>query len=125
MNFKCFRKIRIFKTQDPFKSLQEDIDRLNRGLIELDNKVNLSAEAFSNVDSDLVTSTTIESDEDIIAQLIEVDEGCESEVDDQDDESVWHTRPSASEIGNALSRSSTRSFPFQYTRGANPKCTHP
>jgi len=103
----CFKKsnISISNQQaavndydDPFKSLQEDIDRLN----ELDNEVNLSAEAFSNVDSDVVTSATIESDEDIIAQLIEVDEGCESEEDDQDGESVWHTRPSASEIGNAL-----------------------
>ena len=69
---------------------------------ELDNEVNLSAEAFANVDSDVVTSAPIESDEDIIAQLIEVDEGCESEEDDQDDESVRQTRPSASEIGNAL-----------------------
>ena len=87
----CFKKsnISISNQQaavndyvDPFKSLQDDIDRLN----ELDNKVNLSAEAFSNVDSDVVTSATIENDEDIITQLIKVDEGCESEEDDQDGE---------------------------------------
>ena len=73
---------------------------------KLDNKsIGIKCKALKDLEKGMKNKDVAESDEDINAQLIEVDEGCESEEDDQDDqddESVRQTRPSASEIGNAL-----------------------
>ena len=55
---------------DPFKSLLEDLEKLHK----LDNDAiqpNISAESFTDLDSDVVTSASFSSDDDIITQVIE------------------------------------------------------
>ena len=54
---------------DPFKSLQEDLEKLH----ELDNDAiqsNLSAESFADLDSEVVTSASFSNDDDIIAEVM-------------------------------------------------------
>ena len=85
---------------DPFKSLQEDLEKLH----ELDNDAiqpNISAESFADLDSEVVTSVSFSDDDDIIAEVIE-GENKESE-DDQDDEgNNPPTLPSTNEVEDAL-----------------------
>ena len=85
---------------DPFKSLQEDLEKLH----ELDNDAiqpNLSAESFADLDSEVVTSASFSNDDDIIAEVIE-GENEESEDDQDDEESTPPTRPSTNEVEDAL-----------------------
>ena len=85
---------------DPFKSLQEDLEKLH----ELDNDAiqpNLSAESFANLDREVVTSASFSNDDAIIGEVIE-EENEESEDDQDDEESTPPTRPSTNEVEDAL-----------------------
>ena len=82
---------------DPFKSLQEDLEKLH----ELDNDAiqpNLPAESFVGLDSEVVTSASFPIDDDIITEVIEGEN--EESKDDQD-------------------RNAARPFHVQYARGQN------
>ena len=86
--------------EDPFKSLQEDLEKLH----ELDNDAiqpNLSAESFADLDSEVVTSASFSNDDDIIAEVIE-GEYEESQDDQDDEESTPPTRPSTNEVEDTL-----------------------
>ena len=66
-----------------FKSLQGDLEKLH----ELDNDAiqpNLSAESFADLDSEVVTSASFSNDDDINAEVIELEN--EGSKYDQDDE---------------------------------------
>ena len=68
---------------DPFKSLRKDHEKLHN----LDNDAiqpNLSAESFAGLDSAVVTSASFSNDGDVIAEVIEGENG--DSKDDQDDE---------------------------------------
>ena len=84
----------------PFKSLQEDLEKLH----ELDNdaiQLNLSAELFADMDSEVVTSASFSNDDDIISEVIE-GENEESEDDQDGEKSTPPTRPSTNEVEDAL-----------------------
>ena len=105
----CFKKSNISQSNqlaavndddDTFKSLQEDLEKWH----ELDNDAiqpNLSAESFTDLDSEVVTSASFSNDDDIIAEVIE-GENEESEDDQDDEESTPPTRPSTNEVEEAL-----------------------
>ena len=102
----CFKKSNISQSNqqaavnDPFKSLQGDLEKLH----ELDNDAiqpNLSVESFADLDSEVVTSASLSNDDDIIAEVIEGEKE-ESEDDQDDEESTPPTRPSTSEVEDAL-----------------------
>ena len=88
----CFKKSSISQSKqqaavkdddDPLKSLQEDLEKLH----QLDNGVippNLSAESFADLDSEVVTSASFSNDDDINAEVIELEN--EGSKYDQDDE---------------------------------------
>ena len=88
----CFKKSNISQSNqqaavndddNQFKSLQEDLEKLH----ELDNDAiqpNLSAESFADLDSEVVTSASFSNDDDINAEVIELEN--EGSKYDQDDE---------------------------------------
>ena len=88
------------KNDDPFKSLQEDLEKLH----ELDNDAigpNLPAESFADLDSEVVTSASFSNDDDIIAEVIK-GENEETEDDQDDEESTPPTCLSTNEVEDAL-----------------------
>ena len=88
----CFKKSNISQSNqqaavndddDSFKSLQEDLEKLH----DLDDDAlqpNLSAESFADLDSEVVTSASFSNDDDINAEVIELEN--EGSKYDQDDE---------------------------------------
>ena len=105
----CFKKSKVSQSKqqaavndddDPFKSLQEDLEKLH----ELDNDAiqsNLSSESFADPDSEVVTSASFSNDDDIIAEVIE-GKNEESEDDQDDEERRPPTCPSTNEVEDAL-----------------------
>ena len=69
---------------DPFKSLGEELKKLCK-LDENDVKDTLSAESFSELDSEVVTSASCMSHADILAKVIRSD-SIEDEDDDDDND---------------------------------------
>ena len=104
----CFKKFKISKSNqqaavnnddNPFKSLQQDLKKLH----ELDNdtiQLNLSAESFADLDSEVVASASF-SDDDIIAEVIE-GENEESKEDQDGEESMPPTHATTNEVEDAL-----------------------
>ena len=105
----CFKKSKVSQSKqqaavndddDPFKSLQEDLEKLH----ELDNDAiqsNLSSESFADPHSEVVTSASFSNDDDIIAEVIE-GKNEESEDDQDDEERRPPTCPSTNEVEDAL-----------------------
>ena len=82
------------------KGLQDYLEKLH----ELDNDAiqpNVSAESFADLGSEVATSASFSNDDDIIAEVIEV-ENEESKDNQDDEESTPPTPPSTNEVGNAL-----------------------
>ena len=88
----CFKKAHanqqttVADTDDPFKSLEEELDNL-RKLNENAVEDTLSAESFVEMDSEVVTSASCMSDADIFAEVIRSDSNeYEDDDDDNDDD---------------------------------------
>ena len=79
----------MIDADDLFKSLGEELKKLCK-LDENDFKDTLSAESFSELDSEVVTSASCMSHADILAKFIRSDSIEDEDVDDNNDDDLNH-----------------------------------